>query len=112
MAPTSALLFRYGRSTSSSSIVRFRAPIKRGAPARGAALVSPVLTALIEAARYALVRHIDLWQAPDANFDPDMAFRPPPTWRRPASLSSASRSRAGVASPRRSAVITVQPASR
>ena len=41
-----------------------------------AAPVSPVLTTLIEAAWYALVRHIDLWQVPDANFDPDIAFRP------------------------------------
>ena len=52
---------------------------KRGAPARGAAFVaapvSPVLTALIEAAWYALVSHIDLWQVPDTIFDPDIAFR-------------------------------------
>jgi hypothetical protein len=41
----------------------------------GAALVSPVLTSLIEAAWYALLRHIDLWQSPDANFDRDMARR-------------------------------------
>ena len=57
------------------AIVLFRAPTKRGAPARGAALVSPVLTSLIEAAWYALLRHIDLWQSPDANFDRDMARR-------------------------------------
>jgi hypothetical protein len=37
-------------------------------------------------ARYALIRHIDLWQAADANFDPDMAFRTQAMWRRPASL--------------------------
>jgi hypothetical protein len=36
--------------------VRFRTPVKRGALARGAALVSPVLTALIEPPWYALVR--------------------------------------------------------
>jgi hypothetical protein len=57
------------------AIVLFRALTKRGAPARGAALVSPVLTSLIEAAWYALLRHIDLWQSPDANFDRDMARR-------------------------------------
>jgi hypothetical protein len=34
------------------------------------------LTALIEAAWYALVRHIDLWLCPRAEFDPDIAFRP------------------------------------
>jgi hypothetical protein len=27
------------------------------------------------------VRHIDLWQAPDTNLDPDIAFRPSPMWR-------------------------------
>jgi hypothetical protein len=79
---------------------------------QGAALVSPVLTSLIEAAWYALLRHIDLWQSPDANFDREIACRPPPTWRRAASLSSASRSRAGAPAPRRSAVSAVQPASR
>jgi hypothetical protein len=69
--------------------VLFRALTKRGAPARGAALVSLVLTSLIAAAWYALLRHIDLWQSPDANFDREIACRPPPTWRRAASLSSA-----------------------
>jgi hypothetical protein len=72
------------------------------------------LTALIEAAWYALVRHIDLWQAPDANFDPDMAFRLSPS----AYVAAAGVGFLGVAlarrspAPRRSAVIAVQPASR
>jgi hypothetical protein len=70
------------------------------------------LTALIEAARYALARHIDLWQAADANFDPNTAFRPSATWRRRASLflgvALARRSPA----PRCAAVIAVQPANR
>ncbi len=61
-------------------LMLFRVLAKRGAPAWGsalaAALVSPVLTALIEAAWYALVRHIDFWEVLDANIDPDMAFRP------------------------------------
>jgi methionine sulfoxide reductase heme-binding subunit len=58
----------------------FRALVKRGAPTWGAALavglVSPALTALIEAAWYALVRHIPFWEVLGANIDPDMAFRP------------------------------------
>jgi methionine sulfoxide reductase heme-binding subunit len=58
----------------------FRALVKRGAPAWGAALaaaiVSPPLTALIEASWYALVRHIPFWEVLGANVDPDMAFRP------------------------------------
>ena len=41
-----------------------------------AAVLSPSLTALIEATWYALVRHIPFWEVIDANFDPDMAFRP------------------------------------
>jgi methionine sulfoxide reductase heme-binding subunit len=61
-------------------LMLFRVLVKRGAPAWGAALaaalVSPVLTALIEAAWYALVRHIDFWQVLEANVDPDMAFPP------------------------------------
>jgi len=61
-------------------LMLFRVLVKRGAPAWGAALaaalVSPVLTALIEAAWYALVRHIDFWEVLEANVDPDMAFRP------------------------------------
>jgi methionine sulfoxide reductase heme-binding subunit len=61
-------------------LMLFRVLAKRGAPAWGAALaaalVSPVLTALIEAAWYALVRHIDFWEVLDANIDPDMTFRP------------------------------------
>ncbi len=61
-------------------LMLFRVVLKRGAPAWGAALaaalVSPVLTALIEATWYALVRHIDFWQVLGANFDPDMAYRP------------------------------------
>ncbi len=57
-------------------LMLFRVFLKRGAPAWGAALaaalVSPVLTVLIEATWYALVRHIDFRQALDA----DMAYRP------------------------------------
>ena len=74
--------------------------------------VSPVLTALIEAAWCALVRHIDLWKVPDANFDPDIAFCPS------AHVAASGVAFLGVAlalrspAPRRSAVIAVQPASR
>ena len=61
-------------------LMLFRVLVKRGAQAwaaaLGAALVSPVLAALIEAGWYALVRHIDFWQVLAANVDPDMAFRP------------------------------------
>jgi len=61
-------------------LMLFRILMKRGATAWGAAfgaaLVSPVLTALLEAAWYALVRHIDFWDVLEANIDPDMAFRP------------------------------------
>jgi uncharacterized membrane protein YjjB (DUF3815 family) len=55
-----------------------------------------------------------LWQAPDANFDPDMAFRLSPS----AYVAAAGVGFLGVAlarrspAPRRSAVIAVQPASR
>ena len=61
-------------------LMLFRAFLKRGAApwaaALAAAALSPPLTALIEAAWYALVRHIPFWNVIDANFDPDMAFRP------------------------------------
>jgi sulfoxide reductase heme-binding subunit YedZ len=61
-------------------LMLFRVLLKRGAPAWGAAfaatLVSPVLTALVEASWYALVRHIDFWEVLGTNFDPDMTFRP------------------------------------
>ncbi len=61
-------------------LMLFRALAKRGVPAWGAAVgaavVSVPLTALIEAAWYALVRHIPFWEVLQANFDPDMAFRP------------------------------------
>jgi methionine sulfoxide reductase heme-binding subunit len=61
-------------------LMLFRVLAKRGASAWGAAfaaaLVSPVLTAIIEAAWYGLVRHIDFWDVLGANIDPDMAFRP------------------------------------
>src|SRR5208282_5972200 len=61
-------------------LMLFRAVMKRGAPAwvaeLAAAVVSPPLTALIEAAWYALVRHIPFWEVLGANVDPDMAFRP------------------------------------
>jgi hypothetical protein len=90
--------------------------MKRGAPAWGAAFVaapvSPVLTALVEAAWYALVCHIDLWQVPDASFDPDKAFCPS------AYVAASGVAFLGVAlarrspAPGRSAVIVVQPASR
>ena len=61
-------------------LMLFRVLVKRGLPAWGsalaAAIVSPPLTALIEAAWYALGRHIPFWEVLSANFDPDMAFRP------------------------------------
>jgi methionine sulfoxide reductase heme-binding subunit len=61
-------------------LMLFRILVKRGAAASSAAfaaaLVSPVLTAFIEAAWYALVRHIDFRDVLGANVDPDMAFRP------------------------------------
>jgi len=61
-------------------LMLFRVFLKRGAPAwiaaLAAAVLSPPLTALIEAAWYALVRHIPFPEVVDANFDPDMAFRP------------------------------------
>ena len=53
---------------------------KRGLPVWGvvfgSALLAPPATALIEAAWYAIVRHIDFWQVLSANIDPDMAPRP------------------------------------
>jgi len=58
------------------------------------------------------VRHIDLWQAPDTNLDPDIAFRPSPMWRPCCVAFLGVALAAGAASPRRSAVIAVQPASR
>jgi hypothetical protein len=70
------------------------------------------LTALIEAAWYALVRHIDLWQAPDAELRPGHGVSPS------AYVAAAGVGFLGVAlarrspAPRRSAVIAVQPASR
>src|SRR5208282_2854425 len=61
-------------------LMLFRVFVQRGLPAwaaaLAAALVSPPLTALIEAAWYALVRHIPFWEVLNANVDPDMAFRP------------------------------------
>jgi sulfoxide reductase heme-binding subunit YedZ len=61
-------------------LMLFRVFVKRGLPAwaaaLSAALVSPPLTALIEATWYALVRHIPFWEVLNANVDPDMAFRP------------------------------------
>ncbi len=61
-------------------LMLFRAVLRRGAPAWAAALaaaiLAPPLTALVEAAWYALVRHIDFWDVLGANIDPDMAFRP------------------------------------
>jgi methionine sulfoxide reductase heme-binding subunit len=61
-------------------LMLFRAAVKRQVPAWAAALVgavlSPPLTAFIEAGWYALVRHIPFWDVLDANVDPDMAFRP------------------------------------
>ena len=61
-------------------LMLFRVFVKRGLPAPwaalAAALLSPPLTALIEATWHALVRHIPFWEVLDANFDPDMAFRP------------------------------------
>ncbi len=64
-------------------LMLFRVFVKRGLHAWGAALaaelVSPFLTALIEATWYALVRHIPFREVLDANIDPDMAFRPSAT---------------------------------
>jgi len=95
-------------------LMLFRAFVKRGLPAWSAALaaavVSPPVTALIEAAWYALVRHIPFWEVLSANVDPDMAFRP-----------SAYVAAGGAAflviallrrspAPRRSAVLAAQPA--
>ncbi len=61
-------------------LMLFRALVKRGFSASGAALaaavVAPPLTALIEASWYALVRHIPFWEVLAANVDPDMLFRP------------------------------------
>jgi sulfoxide reductase heme-binding subunit YedZ len=61
-------------------LMLFRVLAKRSVPAWGAALaaaiVAPPLTALIEAAWYALVRHIPFQEVLSANVDPDMAFRP------------------------------------
>ncbi len=61
-------------------LMLYRALAKRGLSAWGAALgaaiVSVPLTALVEAAWYALVRHIPFWEVLQANVDPDMAFRP------------------------------------
>ncbi len=61
-------------------LMLFRVFMKRGLPASAAALaaavVSPPLTALVEATWYALVRHIPFWEVLSANIDPDMAFRP------------------------------------
>jgi len=95
-------------------LMLFRVFLKRSAPAWGAALaaalVSPVLAALVEATWYALVRHIDFWQVLYANFDPDMAFRPS------AYVAAAGVAFLGVtlapksAAPRRAAVIGAQPA--
>ncbi len=62
------------------TLMLFRAAVKRRAPPWAAALMSAVLatplTALIEAAWYALIRHIPFWDVLGANLDPDMAFRP------------------------------------
>ena len=61
-------------------LMLFRVFVKRGLPAWSAALaaavVSPPLSALFEAAWYALVRHIPFFEVLSANVDPDMAFRP------------------------------------
>ena len=61
-------------------LMLFRALLRQGLPAWGAALgaavLAPPLAALIEAAWYALVRHIPFREVLDANFDPEMAFRP------------------------------------
>jgi len=61
-------------------LMLFRVAAKRGASPLAAALIaavlSPPMTALVEAGWYALVRHIPFSEVLDANFDPDMAFRP------------------------------------
>jgi methionine sulfoxide reductase heme-binding subunit len=61
-------------------LMLFRVFVKRGATAWEAALasavISPPLTALIEAAWYMVVRHIPFWEVLGANIDLDMAFRP------------------------------------
>ena len=97
-------------------LMLFRVFVKRGLPAWGAALaaavVSPPLTALIEAAWYALVRHIPFWEVLGANIDPDMAFRPS------AYVAAAGAAFVIVAllrrapAPRRSAALSPRPAAR
>ena len=61
-------------------LMLFRVFVKRGAEpwvaALAAAVISPPLTALVEAGWYAIVRHIPFWEVLGANIDPDMAFRP------------------------------------
>jgi sulfoxide reductase heme-binding subunit YedZ len=53
---------------------------KRGLPAWavvvGSALLAPIATAILEAAWYAVVRHIDFWMVLDANIDFDNDYRP------------------------------------
>lgn len=53
---------------------------KRGWPAWGvvvgSALFATLATALLEATRYAIVRHIDFWAVLSANFNSDMSPRP------------------------------------
>jgi sulfoxide reductase heme-binding subunit YedZ len=58
----------------------YRALIKRSAPlwaaVAGAAVAGTLLTTLLEAAWYAIRRHIDFWDVLSANVDPDMFPRP------------------------------------
>jgi methionine sulfoxide reductase heme-binding subunit len=61
-------------------LILYRQLQKRGLPAWavvvGAALAAPLLTALLEAVWYAIVRHIDFWTVLSANIDPEGDFRP------------------------------------
>jgi len=61
-------------------LMLYRQLQKRGLPVWGvvvgAAVAAPLLTALLEATWYAIVRHIDFWMVLSANIDPDSDFRP------------------------------------
>jgi len=61
-------------------LMLYRQLQKRALPAwsatAAAVVAATALTALLEGAWYAIVRHIDFWEVLGANFDSDMAFRP------------------------------------
>ena len=98
-------------------LMLFRAFIKRGVPAAAAALaaaiVSPPLTAVIEATWYALVRHIPFREVIEANVDPDMAYRPSAyVAAAGAVFFLAALARKMPAAPKRSAVAAAAPSAR